>query len=263
MGKTLLAALCGLALATAAHAAPIEACPDGKTYADYIALKACLLGDKAFSGFELRLGPNSGAATTPKANQIAVTPLNPAVNPGLRFTGTPPFHSPLPPGPPGFFSYRFIYDVRVQAGGASITDASLAMSMPTVTADGSITINELICLGAVFESKGICANGAAPTELKVFDTPMGAQLTASTNFAQPYRLVGVETLLVADLGTKGSASVNSFTEQFSETPARMPEPSSLALLGVGLAVLTFRPRRCRGADRPFLLLYAGSRATGT
>jgi hypothetical protein len=120
------------------------------------------------------------------------------------------------------------------------------MSMPTVTADGSFTINELICLGAVFESKGICANGVAPTELSVFDTPMGVQLTTSTTFAMPYRLVDTQTLLVADAGSKGSASVDSFTEQFSETAAPMPEPSSLVLLGAGLAVLPFRARRRRG-----------------
>ena len=191
----------------------------------------------------LLLGPNTGAATTPKANQIAVTPLNPALNPGFMFTGTPPFHSPPPPGPPSFFSYRFLYDVRVQAGGAPITDASLAMSMPTVTADGEITINELICLGAVFESKGICANSAPMTELTVSETPMGVKLSASTTFAMPYRLIGTETLLIASLGTKGSASVDSFTEQFSE----MPEPSSLALLVAGLALMPFRPRmRCGG-----------------
>jgi hypothetical protein len=245
MRKTLLIVVCYLALNTAARAAPIAPCPADKTYADYITLKACLLGDKAFSNFDLLLGPNTGAATTPKANQIAVTPLNPARNPGFTFTGTPPFHSPPPPGPPDFFSYRFLYDVRVQAGGAPITDASLVMSMPTVTADGSVTINELICLGAVFESKGICANGAPMTELRVFDTPTGVQLRASTNFSVPYRLIGTETLLIASLGTKGSASVDSFTEQFSETPARVPEPSSLALVGVGVAMLTCR-RRYRG-----------------
>ena len=162
MNKTIPALLGSFALSTAAHAAPIQPCPSGKTYADYITLTSCLLGDKAFSNFELRLGPNTGAATIPKANQITVTPLNPALNPGLRITGNPPFQSPPPPGPPSFYSYQFIYNVRVQAGGASIIDASLAMAMPTVTADGSVTINELICLGAVFESKGVHPEGRTP-----------------------------------------------------------------------------------------------------
>lgn len=49
MRKTLLAMLRCLALDAAAQAAPIAACPGGKTYADYIALAACLLGDKALS----------------------------------------------------------------------------------------------------------------------------------------------------------------------------------------------------------------------
>jgi hypothetical protein len=54
----------------------------------------------------------------------------------------------------------------------------------------------------------------------------------------PQRLVGTETLLIADLGTKGSASVASFTEQFSESPPRVvSEPASLALLFSAIAML--------------------------
>lgn len=55
MNKTIPALLGSFALSTAAHAAPIQPCPSGKTYADYITLTSCLLGDKAFSNFELRL----------------------------------------------------------------------------------------------------------------------------------------------------------------------------------------------------------------
>jgi len=246
MRVMLLVTLCCLTFSATARAAPIAVCPGDKTYADYIALQACLLGDKVFSNFGLLLGPNTGAATTPKANQIAVTPINAALNPGLQFTGTPPFHSPAPPGPPSFFSYRFLYNVRVQAGGLAITDASLAMPAPTVAADGSVTITELICLGAVFESKGICANSAPMVSLNVFDTPTGVQLTNSVNFTMPYRLVGTETLLIADLGTVGSASVASFTEQFSESQMPVPEPASAALLLAAGAMLTPRMFR-RGA----------------
>ncbi len=75
---------------------------------------------------------------------------------------------------------------------------------------------------------------------------MGVQLMASTTFATSYRLIGTETLLIASLGTRGSASVNSFTEQFSETPVRVPELSSLALLGAGLTMLPFGTRRRGG-----------------
>lgn len=246
MNRTILILLGSLVFSTVAHAVPIQPCPNGKTYADYIAVASCLLGDKAFSNFELRLGPNTGAATIPKANQITVTPLNPALNPGLRFIGNPPFQSPPPPGPPNFYSYRFIYNVRVQAGGASITDASLTMANPTVTADGSVTITELICLGAVFESKGVCAGGAPQVTLSVFDMPSDVKLTDSLNFTHPYRLIGTETLLIADLGTKGSASLDSFTEQFSETAMPAPEPGSFVLVAAGLAMIAVaRPRAAK------------------
>lgn len=159
------------------------------------------------------------------------------MDPGLQFTGTPSFHAPLPPGPPNFFSYRLRYDVRVQTGGLSITDASLTMPAPILTADGSLTITELICLGAVFESKGICANSAPMVTLNTFDTPTGAQLMATTTFA-PQRLVGTETLLIADLGTKGWASLGSFTEQYSELPPRVvAEPASFTLPTCVIAML--------------------------
>ena len=239
MRKLLLLLFVGLSVFNSRAIAGPMACPDGKTYADYAAfgVMGCLLGDKVFSNFSLRLGPNTGAATTPKANQIAVTPINTAANPGFRFTGNPAFHSPPPPGPPAFFSYRFEYDVRVQAGGQPITDASLMMPMPTVAADGSLTIQELICLGGPFESKGICANGNPMATLNVFDTPVGVQLMDSVTFSRPYRVVAAQTLIIADAGSKGSASVDSFTEQFSESRARVDEPGSLAILVAGLMVL--------------------------
>ncbi len=219
MNKPLLAVLIAVALTfsgRSAGAGPMP-CPDGKTYADYAALGAngCLLGDKVFSNFVLNLGPNTGTGTTPKSNQIVVTPLSPANNPGLRFTGTPPFHAPPLPGPPTFFSYRFGYNVRVQAGGLPIGDVSLAMAAPTVAADGSVTIQELLCLGGVFESKGICAGNKPMAQLNAFDMPAGTQLTDSITFTQPYRLIGTQTLLIADAGLAGSASVASFTQQFS------------------------------------------------
>jgi hypothetical protein len=244
MSKTLFLALaCVLALCTVARADPVPPCPANKTYADYMALGVggCLLGDKVFSNFGLRLGPNTGAATTPKANQIAVAALNAAGNPGFTFTGTPPFHSPAPPS---FFSYRFTYDVRVQAGGMAIDDASLSMPAPTLAADGSLTINEMICLGAVFESKGICANNAPSVDLKVFDTPTGVKLSDSVTFMHPYRLIGTETLLIAEAGLKGSASVASFTQQFSEEAVKMPSPGTLLLLGPALAAVLVRRYGC-------------------
>ncbi|HET6182813.1 MAG TPA: hypothetical protein VFA03_04390 [Acetobacteraceae bacterium] len=250
MAKLAIALAVALALLSG-RAFALPACPDGQPYATYMAIGAggCLLNDKAFSNFTLALGPNSGAATTPKANQITVMPITTAGNPGFRFTGNPPFHAPALPGPPTFFSYRFGYDVRVQAAGQPITDASLTMLAPTLAADGSVSIAEDICLGAVFESKGVCAHNAPMRTLNVFDTPQGVQLTASLTFSQPYRLVATQTLLIASAGLAGSASVDSFTEQFSEAPARALEPGSLEVFGTALALVAAFAAAARGRPR--------------
>ena len=66
-----------------------------------------------------------------------------------------------------------------------------------------------------------------------------SQLTASTTFAAATSLTVTNALSVH------SGSFTSFTNRFSETPTAAPEPSSLALLGVGLSPLGFVRRRKR------------------
>src|SRR5438552_9030998 len=66
-----------------------------------------------------------------------------------------------------------------------------------------------------------------------------SQLTASTTFAAATSLTVTNALSVH------SGSFTSFTNRFSETPTAAPEPSSLALLGVGLSALGFVRRRKR------------------
>src|SRR5262249_42719621 len=150
----LLAAIAFLLLGGTARAVPTPACPEGKKLSDYIALGAggCLLGDKVFSNFALKLGPNTGADTAPKADQISVTPLDVARDPGFPFTGDPEFQSSAT----GFFSYRLAFTVKVQADGAPIKDASAEFSVPTLAADGSVDATETICLGDLATGDATC-----------------------------------------------------------------------------------------------------------
>jgi len=64
--------------------------------------------------------------------------------------------------------------------------------------------------------------------------------------------------------TKGTASVGCFAEQFSETAARMPEPSSLAPhWAPGLRCCHSTYAGAAGADPSILPLYPDSGTTGT
>lgn len=232
------------ALATFAPLAA-EAAPCGAgTLADYINLGAggCTVDDKLFSNFQLALGPNDGRATVPKADQIAIATINEPLNPGLRFTGNPPFQSPPAPSPPNpfFFSWRISFTVTVE-GNKLIHDASLEFADPTASGNANSAINELLCLGGRFQSKGICANGISQASLDVRDnvSPLPNQTFDSKEFGNTYQVVDTQTLIRVDQGTPdnpGSAQFSSLTEQFSEVP-ETPTPLLLGAGVLGLLVL--------------------------
>src|ERR1043165_2703155 len=203
MLRVLLAVLSVMLLATAAAAAPL--CPEGKHYSDYVALGAggCVLGDKLFANFQLLLGPNDGAATTPKADQIGVAPLNQPRNPGFSFSGNPDFASPPADSALGFFSWRFRFTVAVQPGGGKIEDASIDYIDPTAEGNASSSAQELLCLGGKFVSKGICADGIAQTELNLRQNENQPDQTADhKKFGQLYDPVDLDLLAAVAKGTE-------------------------------------------------------------
>jgi hypothetical protein len=105
-------------------------CANG-TLQQYIDLgrNGCLIDDKVFSGFSYFAGN-----PTPNANQILLTPITTAFDPGFAFTANPGWRN-IPSSAIGF-------NVTVQPNGNPFADASLAL----LVFAGSTLVTERICL---------------------------------------------------------------------------------------------------------------------
>ena len=200
-GLKLLAAMV-LVLATVSFApGQVPDCAPGKL-SDYEKLGAtgCLIGDKRFSNFQYRHGPDGLPGES-----IEVTPgtVPESDSPGLLFEAR--WVAP---------SYRnsFVsYTVEVLPNGKPITGASLEMQFGEITGTGEAQVTAELC--PLDSSSGSC--GTQELDLKVMLNNQGSKKASDKGqFRNALRGVRVLTPLIVASGKDGSASLNGFMTVF-------------------------------------------------
>ena len=209
-----------------------SACPAG-FYDQYLGSGfTCGIDDKTFGNFSYTSSSNPPGFGLP-AGSVAVTPITTPGNPGFQFSA-----GWLASTASGIQSMDSLiqFSVNVNKGGNPITDVSLSIGGAGFQGTGSVTVDETICLGAMFPS---CSGGTVKT-LEVFDNSTGSLFFDEVTFSGVTE-VDVQKDILIDAGTNGGATLSLVTNQFSE--GTTPEPASILLFGSGALALAGVLRR--------------------
>lgn len=235
MMKALMAgavvSLAAVAVAGVANAGVCPAVPLGGTYTNLDGTNngfSCTVSDKTFFNFAFT-STGGGSASALMANQLAVAPNLTLVGPGLVFS-----------------SGALVVDNRITTTPVeSFVDVSLSYSVsapnPPLIEDADLTV-----------AGGTTGGGLARIDESL--NPGGAlavQLPTTSdmvNIVPPVASLDVlkDILVEVPANTIGFANITAIGQHFSETTTRMPEPATLAIIGVGLLGFSIARRR-RGA----------------
>jgi len=195
------------------------------------AATGCQIDDKVFYGW-------SNGAITGGVNpaNVLITPISTALNPGFMFNPN------MSVGPGGIQDLPLHFTVATISGAKIIEDLSMGFA-GGFTGNGIATINEFGCIGGLFAQPNAgtnCPAGNQVINLNVSNPPpvlFDIKFSNLTNLVDVFKDISVH-------GNTGSASISSFTQQFSE----VPEVSSVLLLGTSFLLSSLAIRRKRASQ---------------
>ncbi len=229
------AALLGLIAATAVSGAAFAGSCVGGSISTYLTMAeggtapdgfSCTVGDKSFSNFTFTsTGGGSGSAVTPA--EFNVSPQLTLVGPGLLFSsGAIEIDNNVPNPMLSFVDVSLGYSVTAP-NPPLIEDADLVVAGGT-TGGGTARVDETLTPGGTL-------------------TVILPTTNDTVNFTPVAGLDVLKDILVeVPANTVGTANITAIGQHYSETPILEPEPTTLAIIGVGLLGFSIARRR-RGA----------------
>lgn len=191
--------------------------------ASYIALGngGCSIGSSTVSMFRVLPGISGGTPIDAANVNLTPTVLPNGVSLAAQVTASASANQ--------LFEALFNYSIT----GMPFQNASIALTNSSATGDGGVTDIQNLCNGGNFGPNGV-TGCAGPTRTQVLLNSG----TATTSFAVPWTTIGVTDDLTIDGGLAGTATGGTITDTFT-----VPEPSSIVLVGLGLALAAYQQRR--------------------
>ncbi len=189
---------------------------------------SCGVMGSTYSNFNYNYSSNPPGYGLPPSS-IMVDPIFDSVHPGLEFSG-----GWFASTSSGIQEQDSLFQFTVTSP-SPISELSLAISGVGFLGTGSVTVDEVVCLGAMLPE---CSGGTVAT-LHVYDSSSGEELYDSINFTG-VNLIDIDKDVMVQAGTDGSAELSLVTNQFS---ASVPEPGTLSMMGFGIVALAGFARR--------------------